>query len=62
MKYSGKAFKSKLNPINDSFKRSVPYIYKSMVIMCNLAANICSATEDHSGDLSAHLLCENTLW
>lgn len=32
MKYSGKAFKSKLNPINDSFKRSVPYIYKSMVM------------------------------
>lgn len=28
-KYSEKAFKSKLNPINDSFKRSVPYIYKS---------------------------------
>lgn len=32
MKYSGKAFKSKLNLINDSFKRSVPYIYKSMVM------------------------------
>lgn len=32
MKHSGKAFKSKLNPINDSFKRSVPYIYKSIVM------------------------------
>lgn len=32
MKYSEKAFKSKLNPINDSFKRSVPYIYKSTLM------------------------------
>lgn len=27
-----KLFKSKLNPINDSFKRSVPYIYKSTLM------------------------------
>lgn len=31
-KYSEKAFKSKLNPINDSFKRSIPYIYKSTLM------------------------------
>lgn len=32
MKYSEKAFKSKLNPINDSFKRSIPSIYKSTLM------------------------------
>lgn len=31
-KYSEKAFKSKLNPINDSFKRSIPFIYKSTLM------------------------------
>lgn len=62
MKYSEKAFKSKLNPINDSFKRSIPYIYKSTFdgIMCNLAANICSVTEHCAGNLSTHLLSGNS--
>lgn len=37
MKYSEKAFKSKLNPINDSFKRSIPYIYKSTLMgLCTI--------------------------
>lgn len=31
-KYSEKAFKSKLNPINDSFKRSILSIYKSTLL------------------------------